>query len=159
MKNRGFSLVETLVVIAIIGIMSTIITPRMSFYLAKAKESKMLANLEVLRMASEMYYIEEGKPLGIKNGEIKEYLEKEDLEKLKIYFSGKIDLVEDEENIEIRQNIGGSREEKGGKIKLGGQIKYTYKNEFFTSNGINLWIKKDENMGNYSLNNYKWEEL
>lgn len=159
MKNRGFSLIETLVVIAIIGIMSTIITPRISLYLAKSKESKMMSNLEVLRMASQMYYIDEGKPLGIKDGKVKEYLEKEDLEKLKIYFSGKINLVEDENNSEIIQNIGGSREEKGGKIKLGGQIKYTYQNEESTPDGINLWIKKDDKMGDYTLNNYKWEEL
>ncbi|MFK4786058.1 type II secretion system protein [Fusobacterium sp. MFO224] len=160
MKTKGFSLVETLVVISIIGVMSSIITPKVSIYLAKAKDTKVIADLSTLRMASQMYYLDQGKALGEENGEIKTYLTNADLEKIKIYITGSIDVLQEETNGEVTEEIGGSRDEENGKIKLGGKIKYTFKNEFLNSDdGVNLWLKKDNGVGDYTINNYKWEEL
>ncbi|MDP0507021.1 MAG: prepilin-type N-terminal cleavage/methylation domain-containing protein [Fusobacterium sp. JB019] len=160
MKNEGFSLVETLVVIAIIGIMSSIMTPKISIYLAKAKDTKVISDLSMLRTASQMYYLDEGQPLGEENGQIKDYLTDSDLEKIKIYFSGNINKLEtSNENNDVKEVVGGSRKEKNGQIKLGGNIKYTFKGEEDSSDGINIWIEKDTEMGDYTINNYKWEEL
>ncbi|WP_163470070.1 type II secretion system protein [Fusobacterium sp. IOR10] len=159
MKNKGFTLVETLVVIAIIGIMSSFIIPKVSIYLAKSKDVKVMSNLSVLRMASQMYYLDEGTPIGVYGDEIKKYVTWEDFEKLEKYFNGKIDSLEKDEESEIKQEIGGSRKEKNGEIKLGGQVKYTFKNDSLTPDGINIWIEKGDAMGDYSINNYKWGEL
>jgi len=160
MRNKGFTLVETLVVIAIIGIMTSFITPKVSIYLAKSKDVKVISNLSVLRMASQMYYLDEGTPIGVDGDEIKEYVTWEDLEKLEKYFNGKIDSLEEEnDDSGIKQEIGGSRKEKNGEIKLGGQVKYTFKNDSLTPDGINIWIKKEDTVGDYSINNYKWGEL
>lgn len=159
MRNKGFSLVETLVVIAIIGIMSSIITPKVSIYLAKSKDTKVMSNLSVLRMASQMYYLDEGSPLGMEDGELKIYLTSKDLEKLQKYFNGKIELLKEEGKDEINQEIGGSRAEKNGEITLGGKIKYTFKNTSLTPDGVNIWIEKEGTVGDYSTNNYKWIDL
>ena len=68
--------------------------------------------------------------------------------------------MQEETNGEVTEEIGGSRDEENGKIKLGGKIKYTFKNEFLNSDdGVNLWLKKDNGVGDYTINNYKWEEL
>ena len=60
-KNKGFSLIEVLVVLGIIGILSSFITPRVMNYMAEAKDVKVKSTLEALRTASELYYLEEGK--------------------------------------------------------------------------------------------------
>lgn len=157
MRNKGFSLVETLVVIAIIGIMSSVITPKVSIYLAKSKDTKAISNLSVLRAASQMYYLDEGSPLGKKETD----LTLSDLDKLNKYFTGKINVGKEskEESKEgskevVIQEIGGSRDEKDGDIKLGGEITYG-----FSPDGINILMKKTTDVGRFSINNYEWEKL
>lgn len=159
MKKEGFSLVETLVVVAIIGLMSSVITPKVSIYLAKAKNARVISDLSTLRMASQMYYLDYGEPLHSLDQK-EESMTSSDLKKLKEYFSGKIDTSKIKEGDAVTEIIGGSRETEGGKIKLGGKIKYIFKkSEEDNSNEVYIGIEKGDNIGDYTINNQKWEEL
>lgn len=54
-KSRAFSLVELLVVVAIIGILATIVTPNVVNHIERAKFTKTLALIETLNIALETY--------------------------------------------------------------------------------------------------------
>ncbi len=58
--RRGFSLVELVIVIVIIGVIAAIAIPRMSRGAAAAGESALIGNLAVLRSAVELYASEHG---------------------------------------------------------------------------------------------------
>ncbi len=63
MRSHGFSLVELVVVIVIIGIIAAIAVPRMSNAVAGARESVLKADLRALRTAIDLYAIEhDGSP-------------------------------------------------------------------------------------------------
>jgi len=57
--QRGFSLVEMLVVITIIGILAALAIPNMTRVRNKARESEVKANLHVIQEAVERYYVSE----------------------------------------------------------------------------------------------------
>ena len=66
MKNKGFTLIELMVIIVIIGILAAVIAPRIPLFVAKAKESKKISEMkdkgyserdiqkEVAKMAAEI---------------------------------------------------------------------------------------------------------
>jgi len=56
--KRGFSLVEVLIVIAVLGILAAIVVPEYQDQTEKAKESAAKDNLRILRDAIERYAIE-----------------------------------------------------------------------------------------------------
>jgi len=56
MKNEGFTLIELIVVIAIIAVLSGIIMFSITQYISKGKDSNMKSNLAVLVLAGETYY-------------------------------------------------------------------------------------------------------
>lgn len=60
MKNNqnGFSLVELMVVVAIIGILATVAIPSVTKYMAKARQSEAKANLASLYSAEKAFYVE-----------------------------------------------------------------------------------------------------
>ncbi|HHW56716.1 MAG TPA: prepilin-type N-terminal cleavage/methylation domain-containing protein [Clostridia bacterium] len=58
--ERGFTLIELIVVIAILGILATIAVPRVTTSLSNAKTNADEANLKILQNAVERYYIEKG---------------------------------------------------------------------------------------------------
>ena len=60
-KNKGFTLIELVVVVAIIGVLAAIVTPRIRTALMKAKDAKAVATLDALRTATNVYYAEKGK--------------------------------------------------------------------------------------------------
>ena len=59
MKNRmrrGFTLIELMLVVAIIGVLSSIVAPRMDLVLQRAHQSKARSDLGYIRSAVGLYY-------------------------------------------------------------------------------------------------------
>lgn len=157
-KNGGFSLIEVLVVLGIIGILSSFVTPKVMNYTAKAKDVKAVSMLESIRTAAEMRYLEEGKTFA----EERE-LTKEDMESLKDYLSDNFDsmlsgLTQNEDVFQME--IGGSRESEKGDIVYGGTVAFT---TIAPSNKkadkINVWIVPKGETKEYNISGEKWEEL
>lgn len=162
MRNKGFSLIELLVVLGIIGILSSFITPKVMTYMAKGKDTKVIAVLESLRTASQLYYLEEGKSFiqGEPYGEITV----EQFGRLEKYLSNNAkDLIKDNK-VEIE--IGGSKESPEIKeIIYGGKIGFTTKDpetldgDNKKSDGINIWFHKSNDIKDFNINGEKWIDL
>lgn len=58
--ERGFTLIELIVVIAILGILAAIAVPRVTTSLSNAKANADIANAQIIGQAAERYYIETG---------------------------------------------------------------------------------------------------
>lgn len=66
-REKGFTLIELVVVVAIISILATLITPKVRLSLLKAKDVKIEVTLETLRTASNLYFAEKNRVLGSEN--------------------------------------------------------------------------------------------
>jgi prepilin-type N-terminal cleavage/methylation domain-containing protein len=55
-KTRGFTLIELMVVIVILGILAAVIAPRIPQFVNKAKEGRTKGNLATLRSTLNIYY-------------------------------------------------------------------------------------------------------
>lgn len=59
-KGKGFTLVELLVVVAIIGILAAVLTPRLLGYTERARQARALADLGSMKTVVEVYAADEG---------------------------------------------------------------------------------------------------
>lgn len=59
--DKGFTLIELIVVIAVLGVLATLIIPKLVEVPSKAKETADVANKKIIRNALERYYLEQGK--------------------------------------------------------------------------------------------------
>jgi type IV pilus assembly protein PilA len=59
-NNKGFSLVELMVVVAIIGILSAIAIPQINKYMARARQTEAKLNLSALYTSNKAFYAEYG---------------------------------------------------------------------------------------------------
>ena len=68
MKKRGFSVVELLIVVAVLGIMAAIVVPQFQSQSTRAKKAVAKDSLRILRSAIELYTVQHsGIPPGYKD--------------------------------------------------------------------------------------------
>jgi prepilin-type N-terminal cleavage/methylation domain-containing protein len=69
MKKKGFSLVELIIVVTILGILAAIVLPGFQNHVANAKESAVKSNLTTIRSEIELYELQHnGVPPGYVDG-------------------------------------------------------------------------------------------
>lgn len=63
-SQRGFSLTELMITVAIMAILATVATPIYTDYIKTSKRSEAKANLESIRLLEEQYFSDQGKYTG-----------------------------------------------------------------------------------------------
>ena len=138
MKNRGFSLIEIVIALAIMGILSGIVGLKLRGYIANSKDTKAVATLNSFRLAAQTYQIDNDKPLIEDSTKYEDDTEiKKALKKLENYLDKNAKEIIDNNEIAI----GGSRDAEDGEIKYRGKVKFTFKDpDGNNSDGYYMWL-------------------
>ena len=139
MKNRGFSLIEVIIAVAIIGILSGIVGLKLRSYIATSKDTRAVASLNSFRLAAQLYQIDNDKPLIEDSSKYDDDTEiKKALEKLEIY----LDKNAKEIISTNRITIGALRDTENGDLKYGGEVRFTFKDPDSNgkSDGYYMWL-------------------
>ena len=166
-KQGGFTLIELVVAVALIGMLSTLVTPRVREQLAKGRDTRAIALLGAMRTASELYYIEKGEaPLDDISQGGNAVKIKESIGKLMEYLDPKAnDLLKDGE-VEIggtrKKTIGAGGEAEASKeINFGGNIGFTFLNPDTTAtnrcDGVYIWFSSGAGK-EYDTGGKLWEK-
>ena len=160
MKNRGFSLIEIVVAVAIMGILSGIVGLQLRSYIAKSKDTKAVATLNTLRVAAQLYQVDNEEAL-IDTASLTTYDEqkvKDALKKLEPYLDNNAKaIIKDPE-----MAVGGSKTGKDSKdIKYGGKVKITFKDpgDNSGSDGYYMWLEPVSPTEAYDIKGNKWIEF
>ena len=156
MKNRGFSLIEIVVAVAIMGILSGIVGLQLRSYIAKSKDTKAVATLNTLRVAAQLYQLENEKPLIEDSSKYEDKEEiKKALEKLEPYLDNNAKAIIKDPEIAV----GGSKKDKDSKdIKYGGKVKITFKDPGANSgsDGYYMWLVPVNPTKNFDSKGKEW---
>lgn len=156
MKNKGFSLIEIVVAVAIIGILSGIVGLQLRGYIAKAKDAKAVATLNSFRVAAQLYQTENETAL-VDVADLNPYNEAKVIEGLK-----KLETYLDNNAKEIMAKpemvIGGSKTAADADVKYGGKVRLTFKNPSGTSDGFYIWLEPTDGTGDFDIKGHKWIE-
>ena len=89
-KTKGFTLVELMIVVAIIGIMSAVAVPKFSYMIERSREGATKANIGAIMSAIRIYYSDStGKwPEDITDTSFQKYIEKIPPVKVTHFFGG-----------------------------------------------------------------------
>jgi len=138
MKKRGFTLIELVVVIALIAILAVTLAPRLRDQLAKARDSKAIALLGSLRTASEIYFAEQGTPLGVNTAVVATA----DLTELRKGLDNSAKTLLDESDVTNGVPIGGGRTAADPDIVIyGGGVPFTFVSpNSITGDGVAIWF-------------------
>lgn len=158
MKKGGFSLIELVIAVALVGVLSTIVTPKVRVQLAKGKDTKAIAYLAALRTASELYYLDNNKS-PLEGDESTDGAITKAIEKLLPYLDPKAEKELEDGKIEI----GGSRKESStdvaaDEIQYGGKIGFTFTspNSSVKGDGVYIWFKPEGDIVYDTTGKNKW---
>ena len=153
MKKRGFTLIELVVVIALIAILAVVLAPKLRYQRAKAEDANAIAVLGAMRTSSITYYADNGvKPYGlIPPVTVNDFQDVQEDDKAGLdllipqqsrdamkMFGGDGSW---EPGDEYTLKIGGSRESAIGDVFLEGRIGFTFSAPAGASaDGVSLWF-------------------
>ena len=162
MKNRGFSLIEIVVAVAIMGILSGIVGLQLRSYIAKSKDTKAVATLNTLRVAAQLYQVDNEDTL-IDTASLTTYDEMEiqskynmSLKKLEPYLDNNAKAIIEKPEMAI----GGSRASKTGDVIYGGKVRITFKDpNANSSDGYYMWLEPISPTEACDIKGNKWIEF
>ena len=159
MKNRGFSLIEVIVAVAIIGILSGIVGLKLRSYIATSKDTRAVATLNSFRLAAQTYQIDNDKPLiedSSKYDNDTEIIKA--LEKLEIYLDKNAKEIISTNRITIGASREASRDSEIGELKYGGEVRFTFKDPDNTANsdGYYMWLVPVNPTKNFDSKGKEW---
>jgi len=120
-NKKGFTLIELVIVVAILGVLALLVVPNVVNRKNEAEEAVINANIKVINNAIKMYYFEQGdypQANNIENliGELeaKKYLDPQEAENVKKNLDGNVNLNFDEGTTDRVTSISRSTSSGGG---------------------------------------------
>ncbi|MGL5950008.1 MAG: prepilin-type N-terminal cleavage/methylation domain-containing protein [Cetobacterium sp.] len=153
-KKRGFTLVEAVVVIAVIGILASIISSKMKGIMAKARDAKAVTSMDALRKASMIYFTENNAPLKketfyVTLTDIEKLISSKYLEPHSLYTFTKKDR--EEGDVRAYLEVGSENTEE----KCGNNFAPTHLKLVFQDDGVDIKFESEKYDSNCKLWNEK----